>query len=78
VKDGAKILNWKGKELTTTQDIILVEQAIMQDLIEGNITPREANTIQKEINGRIKTVKVAMKTLSLMATLNKLQKGGKR
>ena len=78
MKDGANLLNWKGKELTTPRDIFLVEEAIMQDLLEGNITPREANVIQKEIKVRIDTIKSAMKTLSLMATLNKLQKGGKK
>jgi len=78
MKDGAKILKLKGRELRTSGDITLALEAIMQDLVEGNITPREAKAIQREINERIKTIKGAMKTLSLWATLNKLQKGSKK
>ena len=77
MKDGAKILRFKGRELRTINDINLVQEAIIQDLVAGDITPREAKVIQKEIKGRIDTVKAAMKTLSLMATLDRLQKGGK-
>jgi len=78
MKDGAKILNWKGKDLRNPQDIIRAEADIMSDVIVGNITPREARTIQREINERIKAVEVATKTLGLLATLNKLQKGGRK
>ena len=78
MKDRAKILNWKGKELKTPRDIIVAETVIMLDLVEGNITPSEARTIQRDINERIKAVDGAIKTLRLVTRIDKLEKGGRK
>ena len=61
MKDQARILKYKGKELATTSDIREALSALISDLKSGDITPKEARPIQKEINEKLKIMKQGLK-----------------
>ena len=65
MKDTAKVLTFKGRELKTPADINSVQEALWEDLTSGAVTPREARQIQKEIGQRLKAFRSMVKTLKL-------------
>jgi len=54
MKDTARILKFKGEELRTPTDVIAVCEALIADLLSGEITPAEHRKIQQEIVARTK------------------------
>jgi hypothetical protein len=74
MKANAEILKFAGRELKAVSDISAVHEALMYDLIAGNITPAEAKKIQKEVDKRINGIKSALKTLEQWSKLQKHRK----
>jgi hypothetical protein len=72
MKDSARILKFKGKELRTPADVITVNEALIVDLLSGDITPAEHRKIQREITG---STKVFCSIVKVLETQQKLQKG---
>ena len=50
MKDTARVLKFKGKELKTGRDCAAVFSATMSDLDAGDITPGEARKIMAEVH----------------------------
>jgi hypothetical protein len=78
MKETARILAFKGLDLRSHRDIAAAEEALMNDLISGDITPVESRKIQKDLNARIRGIAGALKTLPLLGELNKLAAKVKR
>lgn len=72
MKPTARILRLKGKELRTSAEITAAEEALMADLIAGEITPAESRRIQRELTEKIKGLASALKTASQLTVLNEL------
>ena len=72
MKESAHILKYKGKVLKTLADVSAVQEALMRDLIAGDITPSEAKKIQKEIKPVIERFRSAVRTAGLQVMLNSL------
>ena len=70
MKDAARILKFKGKELRTPADVIAVSEALIADLLSGDITPAEHRKIQREITAR---TKVFGSMVKILETRQKLQ-----
>ena len=78
MKNQARILKYKGKELKTTSDIKGAVSTLMADIISGDITPKEARTIQKEINEKIKIIDQRLKITKLARRLKTLDENSKK
>ena len=61
MKNAAKILAFKGKELKTVDDVRAALLAILLDIRSGDVTVAESQPIQKEINTRMKEVRGQLK-----------------
>src|SRR5262245_61940516 len=72
MKKGAHILQYMDKVLKTPAHVSAVQEALMRDLIVGNVTPEEAKRIQKEIKPVTERFRAAVRTAGLQVTLNSL------
>ena len=63
MKETARILRFKSKELKTADDINKVCEALIDDLLSGEITPTEHRKIQREVTTRINDFGGVLKTL---------------
>ena len=73
MKDTARILKYRGRDLKSVADVTGAMQALAADLLNGDITPAEHRRIQKEINQRIRSVAEALKTVARLQQLEKVQ-----
>jgi hypothetical protein len=71
MKPTARILKFMGNEMRSAADIAAAEEALMVDVISGDITPSESRKIQKELNQSIARVDSALKVSSQIEELNK-------
>jgi hypothetical protein len=71
MKPTARILKFRGKELRTPADITQVHEALIADLVSGEITPADHRKIQREITERIKTFGSMLKVLDSWQKLNR-------
>jgi len=69
----ARILKYKGQELRTTIDISRALEALMCDIVLGNVTLKESRTIQKELNEMIACRGSMLKSLKGLARVEKLR-----
>jgi hypothetical protein len=72
MKETARILAFKGLDSRSLRDISAAEEALMNDLISGDITLVESRKIQKDLKERIREIAGALKKLSPLGELNKL------
>jgi hypothetical protein len=73
MKPDARILKYRGKEIRTAADIKGVSEALIQDLVERKVSPKESRPIQKEIDQRIKSVMDGIKIPKGFAKLHSLE-----
>jgi len=78
MKNQAKILKYKGKELETTSDISGALSVLMSDIISGDVTPKEANKITKEINEKMKIIERGLKIANLQRRLKTLDENDEK
>jgi hypothetical protein len=71
VKETAQILRFKGKVLRTPADINEVSEALIVDLLSGDITPAEHRKIQKEVTAKINSFGAILKTLQAWQKLDR-------
>ena len=69
----ARILKYKGQELRTTIDISRALEALMCDIVLGNVIPKESRPIQKELNEMIARRGSMLKSLKSLAQVEKLR-----
>jgi len=75
MKETARILRFKGKDLRTAAEITAAEEALMADLMAGEITATESRRIQMELTRRIKAISSAEKTAGQLMTLKEMAEG---
>jgi len=78
MKDQARILKYKGKELATMSDIREALSALILDVKSGDITPKEARPIEKEINEKLKIIAQGLKIAKLARRLKTLDENGEK
>ena len=78
MKNQAKILKHKDKELETTSDISGALSVLMSDIISGDVTPKEANKITKEINEKMKIIERGLKIANLQRRLKTLDENDEK
>jgi hypothetical protein len=73
MKKEARILEYRGKELRTASDLANVLSALMSDIALGNVKPKEAREIQKEINERLKAIEQGVRVAEVVKKLKTLE-----
>ena len=73
MKKEARILEYRGKELRTASDLANVLSALMSDIALGNVMPKEAREIQKEINERLKVFEQGVRGVEVVKKLKTLE-----
>jgi hypothetical protein len=72
MKPRARILAFKGRDLRTAAELAAAEEALMIDLMAGDITPAESKKIQSELTQRIKAIGSAFKTAGELIALKRM------
>ena len=61
MKDTAKILAFKGKEIKTVQDLQAAQLALFHDITSGAVTPAECRLVQEHLSARLWEFEASLK-----------------
>jgi hypothetical protein len=78
MKDTARILKFKGKELRTPADVAAAYEALYNDQMAGSIEPAEARKIGRQLREKAKQFGAALRTLRNLKALTDFAEKAKR
>ena len=61
MKDTAKILAFKGKEIERVRDLQAAQLALFCDITSGAVTPAESLLVQEELSARLRDFEASLK-----------------
>jgi hypothetical protein len=61
IKDTAKILAFKGKEIERVRVLQAAQFALFPDIASGAVTPAESRAVQEELSARLREFEASLK-----------------